>query len=69
MEAALMGTMLTVAGIAIGSEFIGKVMEEFGQGNKVIFIKVAAYIACGVIAMNFWWDGVRTVVHAFGVNL
>lgn len=64
-----MSALLTVAGIAIASEFIGKAMEHFGQGDKIIFIKIAAYVACGYVAMDFWWDGVRHVAHAFGVSV
>lgn len=64
-----MTTLLTVAGIAITSEIIARLMEEYGQGGKVVFIKIAAYIACGTIALDFWWDGVREVARAFGVNI
>ncbi|WP_308636094.1 hypothetical protein [Paenibacillus silvisoli] len=64
-----MTTMLTIAGIAIASEFIGNLMEHFGHSNKVVFVKIAAYISCGYIAMDFWWDGVRTVAGQFGVHI
>lgn len=64
-----MTAMLTVAGIAIASEFIANLMENFGHGNKVIFVKIASYMACGYVAMDFWWDGVRMVAGQFGVHI
>jgi hypothetical protein len=64
-----MTALLTVAGISIASEMIAKLMEEYGQGSKVVFIKIAAYIACGYVAFDFWWDGVRYVASTFGVHI
>lgn len=60
---------LKVAGIAIASEFVGRLMEDHGHGNKVIFIRIITYVACGAIAMEYWWEGVRHIAHAFGVSL
>jgi hypothetical protein len=61
--------ILKVAGIAIGSEIIQKVMEENGQGGKVMFIRIIGYVGCGIIAFNYWWDGLRSIVAIFGVYI
>ena len=65
----IMTAIFTIAGIAVISEMISKGMEYFGHGDKIVFIKVAGYIACGYIAWDAWWDGVRFVAHTFGVNI
>ena len=58
-----------IAGVAIGSEFIGRLMEENGHGGKVVFVKIVAYVACASIAFNAWWDTLRYVAHTFGVSI
>lgn len=60
---------LKIAGIAIGSEIIGRLMEESGHGGKVVFIKIIAYVGCAYIALDFWWTGLRTIAHSFGVSV
>jgi hypothetical protein len=64
-----MTALFTVAGISIISEIVARLMEEYGQGNKIVFVKIAAYIACGYVAFDFWWDGVRYVASQFGVHI
>lgn len=64
-----MTTLFTVAGIAIGSELVGKIMEYYGQSGMIPFVKIVAYMACGYVALDAWWDGVRHVAHMFGVQL
>lgn len=64
-----MKALLTVAGIAIISSIVEKLMDEYGQGNKVVFVKIAAYIACGYVALDYWWEGVRFVATTFGVHI
>lgn len=61
--------MFTVAGIAIASEFAGRVLENMGQGDKVVFVNIAAYIACAGVALHFWWAGVKYVAYTFGVSI
>lgn len=65
----LLAPAFKVAGIAIASEFIGRLMEDHGHGNKVVFVRIISYVACGYIAFECWWDGVRKIAHAFGVSL
>lgn len=63
------GAALKIAGIAISSEFIGRIMEDMGHGNKVVFVRIATYVACGYIAFEAWWDAIRYVAHTFGVRI
>ncbi|WP_028612762.1 hypothetical protein [Paenibacillus harenae] len=65
----ILAPALQIAGIAISSEFISRLMEENGHGGKVVFVKIISYIGCAYIAFNCWWDGVRYVAHTFGVSL
>lgn len=58
-----------IAGIAIASEFVGRLMEDHGHGNKVVFVRIIAYVACGVIALDCWWTGVRDIARTFGVSI
>lgn len=60
---------LKVAGIAIASEMISKLMEEHGHGGKVVFIKMIAYVSCAYITFDFWWSGLRYVANSFGVSI
>ncbi|WP_127532723.1 hypothetical protein [Paenibacillus kobensis] len=62
-----MSALFTVAGIALTSKLIEHVMEQFGHGDKVVFIKIIGYIAAGYVAWNFWWGGVHYVAARFGV--
>lgn len=61
--------LFTIAGIAVGSAIVSKLMEEYGQGSKVVFVKIVAYCACGYIAFDAWWDLVGYVATSFGVSL
>ncbi|OBZ13324.1 hypothetical protein [Bacillus sp. FJAT-26390] len=61
--------VLKIAGIAISSEIIGRLMEENGHGGKVVFIKIVAYVGCAYIAMEFWWAGLRYIARSFGVSV
>lgn len=56
-----------IAGIVIGGEIIGKLMEENGQGGKVVFIKIISYASCAYIAFQAWWDLVHYIMRSFGV--
>lgn len=69
ISVAVLAPALKVAGVAIASEFISKLMEDAGHGGKVVFVKITAYVGCGLIAMSYWWDGVRYIAHAFGVSI
>jgi hypothetical protein len=60
---------IKIAGIAIASEFVGRLMEDHGHGNKVIFVRVITYVACGMIAMEYWWQGVKYIASTFGVRI
>lgn len=56
-----------IAGIVIGSEIISKLMEEQGQGGKVVFIKIVTYASCAYIAFQSWWDLIHYTMSSFGV--
>lgn len=62
-----MESLFAVAGVGIVSELVGNVLENIGQGNKVVFVRIASYIACGYIAWDVWWEGVSYVASKFGV--
>lgn len=65
----LLAPAFKIAGIAIGSEFLSKAMEEYGHGDKTIFVRIVSYVACGYIALDFWWAGVKQVAVQFGVSI
>lgn len=65
----MLGPVLQIAGIALGSELISKLMEETGHGGKVVFVKLISYVAGAYIALDYWWQGVRYVAHMFGVHI
>lgn len=56
-----------IAGIIIGSEVVTRIMEEYGHGGKVPFIKIVAYCSCAYIAFDAWWDLVHYIMRSFGV--
>lgn len=62
-----MGGIFTVAGIAICSSVVQTIMEHFGHGDKVVFVKIIGYVACAFIAWNVWWDLVHYIESSFGV--
>lgn len=64
-----MSALFTVAGIAIISELIQKVLDGIGHGDKAVFVKIASYIASGYVAWDVWWDGVHMIASEFGVML
>lgn len=65
----VLAPILKIAGIAIGSEIVGRLMEENGHGGKVVFVKIVSYVGCAYIAMDYWWAGLRHIAHAFGVTV
>lgn len=62
-------SLFAVAGVGIAAELIGMVLENIGQGNKVVFVRIASYVVCGFIAWDVWWDGINYVASKFGVSL
>lgn len=63
----ILGPAFQIAGIVIGSEVISKLMEENGQGGKVVFVKIVSYVSCAYVAFEAWWDLVHYVMRVFGV--
>lgn len=62
-----MSTLFAVAGVALTSQLIEQIMGYLGHGDKVVFVKIAAYIAAGYIAWDVWWDGIHMIAREFGV--
>ncbi|MFD1953753.1 hypothetical protein ACFSL6_17605 [Paenibacillus thailandensis] len=69
MEMGVLAPAFKVAGIAIGSEFVAMLMEENGHGNKVMFVKIASWVSCAYVALDFWWEGLRHAAAFFGVYI
>jgi hypothetical protein len=67
MALGMMAPIITIAGIAIGSVVVEKIMEETGQGGKVVFVRVISWVAAGLYAIDYWWSGVRYVMQTFDV--
>lgn len=65
----LLAPAFKIAGIAIASEFITKVMDEYGHGDKTVFVRIVSWCAGGYVAFEAWWDGVHMVASQFGVQL
>ncbi|MCA0754888.1 hypothetical protein KP806_07485 [Paenibacillus sp. N4] len=63
----VLAPVFKIAGIVIGGEVIGKLMEESGHGGKVVFVKIVSYASCAYIALHEWWDLVHYVMRSFGV--
>ena len=64
-----MGPIFTIAGIALGSTLVQKLLEETGHGSKTIFISISGYVACALVGLDYWWDGIRYVARTFGVMI
>lgn len=65
----LMAPIFKIAGIAIASEFVQKAMEEYGQADKTVFVRIAAWVAGGYVAFDSWWSAVNEVASDFGVSI
>lgn len=65
----LLAPAFKIAGIAIAGEFITRIMEEYGHGDKTPFVRIVTWLAGGYIAFDAWWDGVHMVASQFGVNI
>ena len=63
-----MSALFTIAGIALTSQLIEQIMGYLGHGDKVVFVKIAAYIASGYVAWDFWWGSIHYVAGRFGVT-
>jgi hypothetical protein len=63
-----MSALFTIAGIAITSQLIEQLMTYFGHADKIVFVKIAAYVAGGYVAWDFWWGGVHYVAAKFGLT-
>lgn len=64
-----MTILLTVGGIAIGSAITERMLQASGHENMAMLVNVTAYVACGCIALNYWWSAVHYVVTTFGVHI
>jgi len=62
-----MKTILKIAGIAIGSAVLEKLMESQGHGDKTNFVRVVAYLACASIAIDEAYDYMRRLGLRFGI--
>jgi len=64
-----MASLFTVAGVAGVSALTEHLLERFGHGNKVVFVKIAGYCICAYVAWDVWFDLVHYVSTMFGVRL
>ena len=62
-----MKTILKIAGIAIGSALLEKLMESQGHGDKKNFVRIVAYLACASIAIDETYDYMRRLGARFGI--
>lgn len=62
-----LGTIFKIAGIAIGSALLEKLMESQGHGDKRGFVRIVAYLACAGIAIDETFDYMRRLGARFGV--
>ena len=52
-----MTSVFTVAGIAIGTSIVEYLMELYGHGDKVKFVKIIAWMAAGYITLDAFYSG------------
>jgi hypothetical protein len=68
MIAGIMAPVIKVAGVAIATLVVEKVMEKTGHEDKIVFVSIISWVTCAYIALDFWWDGVKYVMQTFGVG-
>lgn len=61
--------LFAVLGVAGVAHLSGHVLEQTGNGNLGIFVKIGAYCACAYIAWDTWWVTLRYVAGKFGIHL
>lgn len=64
-----LGPLYQVLGVGVATHFGGIVLENMGQGGKVMYLKIAGYVVCAGIAFHTWWDYLRQIAAIFGVHV
>lgn len=64
-----LAAIFKILGIGVVSHFSTSVLENMGHGGKVIFVKIAGYVACAYVSFEVWWECLRQVAHTFGVHV
>ncbi|MGG4090585.1 hypothetical protein [Paenibacillus lautus] len=64
-----LAAIFKILGIGVVSHFSANVLENMGHGGKVMYIKIAGYVACAYVSLDAWWDCLRMVARTFGVHV
>lgn len=56
-----------IAGIAVATLFVEKVMENFGHGDKVVFVRIVGYSAAALHGFRTWFRYMHAIASMFGV--
>jgi len=58
-----------IAAVGIASHAIERKIERTGHGGRVIYVRMATYVAYGVIALYQWRIAFRMLGIAFGIHV
>jgi hypothetical protein len=58
-----------VLGVGVVTHFGGSILENMGQGSKVLYLKIAGYAVCAWIAFDVWWTYLQRIAAIFGVHV
>lgn len=64
-----LGPIFQILGIGVATHFGGIILENMGQGGKVLYVKVAAYALCAWITFETWWGYMEKIAMIFGVSV
>lgn len=62
-------SLFGVLGVAAVSSLSEYLLDRFGHGDKIVFVKIAGYCICAYVAWDIWLDLVHYVGFKFGVRL
>jgi hypothetical protein len=59
--------IFVVAGIGVIAYALETVLNNIGQGDKVVFLKITSWSAGAYVALEIWWKVEAYVERMFGV--
>jgi hypothetical protein len=59
---------IKLAAVGITAHVIERKLERAGHGHKVIFVRMATYVSCALIAWAEWNVALRSLGHVFGIH-
>lgn len=61
--------VMWIGGLSISSSVVEKLLENYGQDRFIPILKIAGYVVCAYIALDFCVDTIKLTGRKFGVRL